>query len=76
MLTNEIKHSISVKFVDGMNSMNNGEMTLAEFLSMVDQTAREHPGDERQQRFYGAVRELAAKVDDAMKELQEEKAND
>lgn len=65
-ISDETKHAISVKFVDSMNEMNAGKLTLAEFISIVDETEREYPsdnrfeGDDRQKNFYAAIRKLAA----------------
>lgn len=58
----ETEHSISVRFVEEMDRMGRGEITLDEMIALVDEVAAEHPGDDRQQRFYGAVRSLARKV--------------
>lgn len=47
-----------------MNALERGRMTLEEFHQLVDLTEKAVPGDERQHRFYEAIRELANKVDE------------
>ena len=62
--TPEPQRSISQLFVSGMNALERGRMTLEEFHQLVDLTEKAVPGDERQHRFYEAIRELANKVNE------------
>ena len=57
-----IKREISVRFVDELDRLGAGEKTLEEMLRLVDETQRVHPGDDRQSRFYNAVREMSRKI--------------
>lgn len=61
-MSDQVKRSISEVFVCGMNQLELGGMTLEEFHQMTDLVAKAVPGDERQQCFYGAIKELATKV--------------
>jgi hypothetical protein len=75
MLTNEIKHSISVKFNNALNQHNDGKLSLEQVIALIDETAIQYPGEERQQNFYQVMRDLAKQCDAQLKKWQQEKAN-
>lgn len=63
LMIEEPKRSISELFVSAMSQLETGGMTLDEFNQLVGLTGKAVPGDDKQQRFYTAIKELAAQVD-------------
>jgi len=58
----EPQRSISGLFIYGMNRVEKKQMLLSEFLQLVDLAEKAVPGDEKQRRFYIAMKTLAKKV--------------
>lgn len=58
----EPQRSISGLFIYAMHRLEKKKILLSEFLQLVDLTAKAVPGDEKQQRFYDAMKTLAKKV--------------
>lgn len=62
----ERMHEISVEFVNNLDRLERGEITLEDVLAVIDRVEASDPGDERQKRFYAASRELARKVEEVI----------
>lgn len=57
-----ITRAISVIFVSGMDRLEKDKLSKEDFDLLVDLVEKINPGDDRQKKFYQAIRNLSVKV--------------
>ena len=57
-----ITRAISVMFVSGMDRLEKDKLSKDDFDLLVNLVERIYPGDDRQKKFYQAIRALSVKV--------------